>query len=154
MLVSKHNRPNRIVHASLWKKFLWITKSGVIFLFVSKSTQLFDTLFICYSWSISNQEEKSTIVVTNLWGHEEGWRWKWVHNVNTVYGHCVHAHMPDNDVSLWHQMVQKPLWDVVPDLNKVMTLFKVNSWFARRRRCLSISFHRCSMGDKSGETAG
>ena len=32
--------------------------------------------------------------------------------------------------------------------------FNINGWFGRRRRRLSTSSHRCSMGDKSGETGG
>ena len=49
-----------------------ITKGGVIFSFVSKSTQLVDTLFSCYSRSIQLQNKLSRIVLTNLWGDAEG----------------------------------------------------------------------------------
>ena len=67
---------------------------------------------------------------------------------------CVHTGLTTTS-HWWHQMVQKPLWDVVPDLNKVTTqLVQGHGWFGRRRRRLSISSYWCSVGDRSGKTAG
>ena len=67
---------------------------------------------------------------------------------------CVHTGLTTT-CHWWHQMVQKPFGMLFQTWTRSWhSWFKVNGWFGTRRRRLSISSNRCSMGDKSGEIAG